>query len=131
MVQLISYLEMQPSFSKNAISIPSSGQFNTITAQGRTDPNQNTGTSIHNCGIRASDDLASSNETVQTYLGRPWKEYSRTVYMQSFMYSLINPAGGSIWSGDFAPSTLYYPEYNNTGPGSNTANRVHHRAWPG
>ncbi|XP_044492442.1 probable pectinesterase/pectinesterase inhibitor 7 [Mangifera indica] len=108
--------------------LPMSGQFNAITAQGRTDPNQNTGTSIHNCTIRAADDLASSNQTVNTYLGRPWKEYSRTVYMQSYMDSLINPAGWHEWSGDFALSTLYYAEYNNTGPGSNTTDRV---TWPG
>ncbi|KAL9385035.1 hypothetical protein Peur_022045 [Populus x canadensis] len=108
--------------------LPMSGQFNAITAQGRTDPNQNTGTSIHNCNIKAADDLASSNATVQTYLGRPWKQYSRTVYMQSFMDGLINPAGWQIWSGDFALNTSYYAEYNNTGPGSDTTNRV---AWPG
>ncbi|XP_061960794.1 probable pectinesterase/pectinesterase inhibitor 20 [Populus nigra] len=108
--------------------LPMSGQFNAITAQGRTDPNQNTGTSIHNCNIKAADDLASSNATVQTYLGRPWKQYSRTVYMQSFMDGLINPAGWQIWSGDFALNTSYYAEYNNTGPGSDTTNRV---TWPG
>nr|XP_033517242.1 probable pectinesterase/pectinesterase inhibitor 20 isoform X2 [Nicotiana tomentosiformis] len=108
--------------------LPLQGQFNPITAQGRTDINQNTGTSIHNCTIKAAPDLASSNGTTQTYLGRPWKEYSRTVYMQSFMDSLINPAGWAAWSGDFALSTLYYAEYNNTGPGSNTSSRV---TWPG
>ncbi|XP_011041973.1 PREDICTED: probable pectinesterase/pectinesterase inhibitor 7 [Populus euphratica] len=108
--------------------LPMSGQFNAITAQGRTDPNQNTGTSIHNCNIKAADDLASSNATVKTYLGRPWKQYSRTVYMQSFMDGLINPAGWQIWSGDFALNTSYYAEYNNTGPGSDTTNRV---TWPG
>lgn len=108
--------------------LPLQGQFNPITAQGRTDINQNTGTSIHNCTIKAAPDLALSNGTTQTYLGRPWKEYSRTVYMQSFMDSLINPAGWAAWSGDFALSTLYYAEYNNTGPGSNTSSRV---TWPG
>ncbi|KAL4636854.1 hypothetical protein ACB092_03G037800 [Castanea dentata] len=108
--------------------LPLQGQFNAITAQGRTDPNQNTGTSIHNCSIRPADGLASSNGTTKTYLGRPWKEYSRTVYMQSFMNSLIEPSGWHEWSGTFALSTLYYAEYNNTGPGSNTSNRV---TWPG
>ncbi|XP_061350200.1 probable pectinesterase/pectinesterase inhibitor 20 [Gastrolobium bilobum] len=108
--------------------LPLSGQFNTITAQGRTDPNQNTGTSIQNATIKAADDLAPNIGTVRTYLGRPWKEYSRTVFMQSFMDRLINPAGWSEWSGDFALSTLYYAEYNNAGPGSNTTNRV---TWPG
>ncbi|XWS31748.1 hypothetical protein CRYUN_Cryun23aG0102500 [Craigia yunnanensis] len=107
---------------------PMSGQFNAITAQGRTDPNQNTGTSIHDCNIMAADDLASSNTTFITYLGRPWKEYSRTVYMQNFMGSLIDPAGWRAWDGDFALSTLYYAEYDNSGPGSNTSSRV---TWSG
>ncbi|KAL5850998.1 hypothetical protein ACOSQ4_009011 [Xanthoceras sorbifolium] len=108
--------------------LPMQNQFNAITAQGRTDPNQNTGISIHNCMIKAADDLASSNSSTKTYLGRPWKEYSRTVYMQTFMDSLIDPSGWREWSGDFALSTLYYAEYNNTGPGSNTISRV---TWPG
>ncbi|KAG8485628.1 hypothetical protein CXB51_018938 [Gossypium anomalum] len=107
---------------------PMNGQFNAITAQGRTDPNQNTGTSIHDCNIMAADDLASSNTTFKTYLGRPWKEYSRTVYMQNFMDSLINPAGWKEWNGDFALNTSYYAEYNNNGPGSNTSNRI---PWSG
>ncbi|GMJ01055.1 hypothetical protein like AT1G02810 [Hibiscus trionum] len=107
---------------------PMNGQFNAITAQGRTDPNQNTGTSIHDCNIVAADDLASSNTTFATYLGRPWKEYSRTVYMQNFMGSLIDPAGWRAWNGDFALNTSYYAEYINTGPGSNTSKRV---TWSG
>ncbi|XP_047152712.1 probable pectinesterase/pectinesterase inhibitor 41 [Vigna umbellata] len=107
--------------------LPMQGQFNAITAQGRTDPNQDTGISIHNCSIRAADDLAASRG-VSTYLGRPWKEYSRTVYMQTFMDDLINGAGWRAWDGDFALSTLYYAEYSNSGPGSNTSNRV---TWSG
>lgn len=108
--------------------LPMSGQFNAITAQGRTDPNQDTGTSIHNCTIKATDDLASSNGAVSTYLGRPWKEYSRTVYMQTFMDNVINVAGWRAWDGEFALSTLYYAEFNNTGPGSSTDGRV---TWQG
>ncbi|KAL4370443.1 probable pectinesterase/pectinesterase inhibitor 41 [Arachis duranensis] len=108
--------------------LPMSGQFNAITAQGRTDPNQNTGISIQNATIKAADDLAPVVGSVSTYLGRPWKEYSRTIYIQSFMDSLIAPVGWSNWNGDFALSTLYYAEYNNMGPGSSTANRVN---WPG
>lgn len=108
--------------------LPLPGQSDPITAQGRTDPNQNTGTSIHNCTITAAPDLAADNGTTKTYLGRPWKEYSRTVVMQSFLDGLIDPAGWLMWSGDFALSTLYYAEYNNTGPGSDTSNRV---TWPG
>ncbi|KAE9611823.1 hypothetical protein Lal_00011547 [Lupinus albus] len=108
--------------------LPMSGQFNAITAQGRTDPNQNTGTSIHNCTIKASDDLAANIDAVKTYLGRPWKEYSRTVYMQSFIDSVVDVSGWNKWDGDFALSTLYYAEFNNSGPGSSTDQRV---TWTG
>ena len=104
--------------------LPLQGQFNAITAQGRTDINQNTGTSIQNCTILPAEDLGLT----KTYLGRPWKLYSRVVYMESFMGSLIEPAGWSIWSGDFALNTSYYAEYNNIGPGADTTNRV---TWDG
>ncbi|XP_015951177.1 probable pectinesterase/pectinesterase inhibitor 41 [Arachis duranensis] len=108
--------------------LPMSGQFNAITAQGRTDPNQNTGISIHNCTIKPSDDLAANIGAAATYLGRPWKQYSRTVYMQTFMDSVVDSKGWKEWDGDFALSTLYYAEYDNNGPGSNTSNRV---TWAG
>ncbi|KAJ1402376.1 Pectinesterase, catalytic [Sesbania bispinosa] len=100
--------------------------FNAITAQ--VELTQSKHRHFHtNATIKAAADLAPNVGTVQTYLGRPWKQYSRTVVMQSFMDSFINPAGWHEWSGDFALSTLYYAEYANTGPGSDTSNRV---TWP-
>ncbi|GAB2230882.1 hypothetical protein Droror1_Dr00015178 [Drosera rotundifolia] len=100
---------------------------NTITAQGRTDPGQNTGIVIQSCQVAAASDLAGKSG-VNTYLGRPWKAYSRTVFMESTLGSLINPAGWLPWSGTFALNTLYYGEYANTGPGSSTSKRV---TWKG
>jgi len=108
--------------------LPMEKQFNAITAQGRSDPNQTTGISIYNCTIRAADELASSDGTTQTFLGRPWKQYSRTVYMNSFIDNVVNPNGWRDWNGTFALDTLYYGEYNNRGPGATTTNRV---SWPG
>lgn len=107
---------------------PMSKQSNMVTAQGRTDRNQNTGTSIQNCQITASADLEPVKSSFKTYLGRPWKEYSRTVVMQSSIGDHIDPAGWSVWSGDFALQTLYYGEYMNKGPGAGTSKRV---TWPG
>ena len=100
---------------------------NTLTAQGRTDPNQNTGISIHDCIVKAASDLKASQSSVTTYLGRPWKEYSHTVFMKTYLDSLIAPAGWMEWSGNFALKTLYHAEYANTGPSSSTAKRVN---WP-
>ncbi|OVA03696.1 Pectinesterase [Macleaya cordata] len=103
-------------------------QKNAVTAQGRTDPNQNTGISIHNCTITASPDLAEDLNSTRTFLGRPWKEYSRTVFMQSFIDSVIDPVGWLEWNGTVGLSTLYYGEFQNYGPGANTSMRVQ---WPG
>eukprot|EP01018_Ginkgo_biloba_P027984 Gb_24564 [translate_table: standard] len=107
---------------------PLQNQKNAITAQGRTDPNQNTGISIHSCSIAADADLVAVKSSFPTYLGRPWKNYSRTVFMQSSLGDLIHPAGWLEWDRDFALKTLYYGEYKNSGPGSGTAKRV---KWPG
>ncbi|KAJ8554309.1 hypothetical protein K7X08_024987 [Anisodus acutangulus] len=107
---------------------PMANQKNTITAQNRKDPNQNTGISIHACKIVATSDLESSKASFPTYLGRPWKMYSRTVYMLSNMGDHIHPSGWLEWNGDFALDTLYYGEYMNSGPGAALGKRV---TWPG
>ncbi|OAY80569.1 putative pectinesterase/pectinesterase inhibitor 34 [Ananas comosus] len=103
-------------------------QKNTVTAQNRKDPNQNTGISIHACRVEATPDLEPVKSSYPTYLGRPWKLYSRTVYMQSYMGDHIHPAGWLEWNATFALDTLYYGEYMNYGPGAALANRV---TWPG
>ncbi|XP_061976186.1 putative pectinesterase/pectinesterase inhibitor 24 [Populus nigra] len=103
---------------------PMQGQQNTITAQGKIDPNQNTGISIQNCTIWPYGDLSS----VKTFLGRPWKNYSTTVFMRSMMGSLIDPAGWLPWTGNTAPPTIFYSEFENFGPGASTKNRV---KWKG
>ncbi|XP_073034063.1 pectinesterase-like [Primulina eburnea] len=107
---------------------PNSGQRNMVTAQGRDDPNQNTGIVIQNCKIGATSDLKPVQRNFPTYLGRPWKEYSRTVVMQTEISDVINPAGWYPWNGNFALNTLFYAEYQNTGAGASTANRV---TWKG
>ncbi|KAG4146646.1 hypothetical protein ERO13_D05G171600v2 [Gossypium hirsutum] len=107
---------------------PMNSQSNMVTAQGRLDPNQNTGTSIQNCNILASADLEPVKGSIKSYLGRPWKEYSRTVVMQSYIGDHIDPSGWSVWSEDFALKTLYYGEYMNRGPEADTSKRV---KWPG
>ncbi|XP_031260587.1 probable pectinesterase/pectinesterase inhibitor 46 isoform X1 [Pistacia vera] len=103
---------------------PMQGQKNTITAQGKVDPNQNTGISIQNCTISPYGNLTGVN----TFLGRPWKNYSTTVFMQSIMGNLIHPKGWLPWTGDSAPDTIFYAEYENFGPGASTKNRV---KWKG
>ncbi|XP_073310569.1 pectinesterase-like [Primulina huaijiensis] len=108
--------------------LPDSGQKNMVTAQGRTDPNQNTGIVIQNCKIGATSDLQPVQDKFPTFLGRPWKMYSRTVIMQSQISDVIQAAGWHEWDGDFGLDTLFYGEYKNTGAGAGTSGRV---KWKG
>ncbi|CAN0908721.1 Probable pectinesterase/pectinesterase inhibitor 25 [Linum grandiflorum] len=108
---------------------PLPNQKNAFTAQGRTDPYQVTGISIQNCTIEAAPDLkASGANATMNYLGRPWKMYSRTVVMESYIGDLIQPVGWLEWNGSVGLDTLYYGEFRNYGPGSDTGRRVQ---WPG
>ncbi|XP_075502349.1 putative pectinesterase/pectinesterase inhibitor 34 [Primulina tabacum] len=100
----------------------------TITAQNRKDPNQNTGISIHACRLVAEPDLEMAKGSYPTYLGRPWKLFSRTVYMLSYLGDHIHPRGWLEWNATFALDTLYYGEYMNYGPGGALGQRV---TWPG
>ncbi|OIW10371.1 hypothetical protein TanjilG_28122 [Lupinus angustifolius] len=107
---------------------PIQGQANMITAQGRNNENKNSGISIQNCQIRAAPDLEPVVGQVKTFLGRPWKKYARVAVMNSFLDTLVDPQGWSPWdTTNFALDTLYYGEYQNSGPGSSTSNRV---KWP-
>ncbi|XP_075502121.1 putative pectinesterase/pectinesterase inhibitor 13 [Primulina tabacum] len=107
---------------------PMENQQNIVTAQGRLDKRQTTGIVLQNCRILADEKLRPEKGKFKSYLGRPWKEYSRTVIMESEIGDLIQPEGWMEWNGDFALKTLYYAEFNNKGAGSNTSGRV---KWPG
>ncbi|KAG2316857.1 hypothetical protein Bca4012_067760 [Brassica carinata] len=104
------------------------GANNVITAHGRIDPSQSTGFVFLNCSINGTEEYMKefqANPKKHTnYLGRPWKEFSRTVFVNCNLESLVSPDGWMPWSGDFALKTLYYGEYMNTGPGSVRSKRV-------
>ncbi|KAL8141471.1 hypothetical protein V2J09_014503 [Rumex salicifolius] len=108
--------------------LPVPGQYNVVTAQGRNDPNQNTGIVIHNSRIMPAADLSPYVSTVVTFLGRPWQSYSRTVVMKTYLDSFVDAAGWREWNGDASLRTLYYAEYRNFGPGSGLTKRV---KWAG
>ncbi|AQK46551.1 Pectinesterase [Zea mays] len=107
---------------------PGDSQSNMVTAQGRTDPNMPTGIVLQGCRIVPEQALFPDRLQIATYLGRPWKEYARTVVMESTIGDLIRPEGWAEWMGDLGLKTLYYAEYANTGPGAGTSKRVN---WPG
>ncbi|XP_028184820.1 pectinesterase 2-like [Glycine soja] len=91
---------------------------------GRTDPNQNTGICIQNSCVMAAEDLVPMLSSFKTFLGRAWREYSRTVFLQTYLDLLVDPTGWLEWKGNFALHTLHYREYKNLGPGGSTIGRV-------
>lgn len=105
---------------------PMAGQYTVVTAQSRDTPDEDTGISIQNCNILPADDLSAA---VKSYLGRPWRNYSRTVVLESYIDGFIDPRGWTEWSGDQGLDTLYYGEYENYGPGSGTEGRVTWRGY--
>ncbi|KAL1568097.1 pectinesterase [Salvia divinorum] len=106
------------------VRLPMPGQKNTVTAQGRSHRSQTTGIVIQKCQISADKDLMAVQGKFETYLGRPWQKYSRTVVMQTEISDVIHPDGWLEWDGKFALDTLFYAEYGNTGAGKATGSRV-------
>ncbi|WVZ71781.1 hypothetical protein U9M48_020322 [Paspalum notatum var. saurae] len=97
------------------------GQAASVTAQGRRDPNQNTGFAFHACVVEAK---------YATYLGRPWRPFSRVVVMESYLGPGVQARGWLEWAaaGAGGEATVFYGEYRNYGPGAGVAGRV---KWPG
>jgi pectinesterase len=60
------------------------------------------------------------------YLGRPWRPFAKTVFLNCEMSSVIKPEGWHNWNKPEAEKTAFYGEYNSQGKGSNIDKRV---AW--
>jgi pectinesterase len=58
------------------------------------------------------------------YLGRPWRPYAMTLYMNTQLPAVIRSEGWDNWGNAANEQTARYMEYNNTGAGANTAKRA-------
>ncbi|KAG6599039.1 pectinesterase-like [Cucurbita moschata] len=99
----------------------------TVTAQSKANIDDQSGFVFQNCKVTVSPEIASSKDKVLLYLGRPWKEYSTVVFIESFLDTVVQPKGWLGWP-DVPVDQLFFAEYNNTGPGADTSRRVD---WPG
>jgi pectinesterase len=110
-----------------------------LTAQSRTSAEQTTGYVILNSKVSSSIDHtaapASTNASLAgarsiasakgtTGLGRPWRPYSRVVYINTELSADVNPAGWNNWNSVANEKTAWYAEVNSTGPGANPSARV-------
>ena len=67
--------------------------------------------------------LTGENTTKGVYLGRPWRDYGRTVYLNTTMDAHIRPEGWHHWLPE-REKTAYFAEYNSTGAGAKMSERV-------
>jgi len=69
--------------------------------------------------------LTSENTSKGVYLGRPWRDYGRTVFINTKMDAQIRPEGWHHWVPE-REKTAYFAEYGSTGKGASPETRV---AW--
>lgn len=75
--------------------------------------------------IFLSSTLTSENTSKGIYLGRPWRDYGRTVFINTKMDAAIRPEGWHHWE-PHREKTAYFAEYGSTGSGASVDKRV---AW--
>ena len=72
---------------------------------------------FNNCHITAAPGVT------KVYLGRPWRDYGYTLFMNCDLCNAIRPEGWHHWE-KHREQTARYMEYNNRGPGATTVQRV-------
>jgi pectinesterase len=90
-----------------------------MTAQSRLRPDETTGFII-----RDSTLTTENLDDRKVSLGRPWRPYSRVVYLNTQMDAGILPAGFTLWTKDEDPSTMFYAEFHSSGPGGSSTERA-------
>ncbi len=73
---------------------------------------------FRNCKITASD-IAK-----KVYLGRPWRSFAKVAFMNCELGSFILPKGWDNWSKPENERSVHFSEFNNSGPGASTSQRV-------
>ena len=72
--------------------------------------------------------LIADTAAKKVFLGRPWRPYAKTVFIRCELGNHIVPEGWNPWKGDAMfpdkEKTALYAEYENTGPGAATKDRV-------
>ena len=94
-----------------------------ITAQSKHYPEEDSGFVLNQCKL-----IADPGVTKPVYLGRPWRPYATVIFLNSEMGSHIDPAGWREWHPGETHSieTVFYAEYNSTGPGAQPDQRDPH-----
>lgn len=95
---------------------------NSYVTAAATPQDQEFGYVFIDCKLTAAEDVD------EVYLGRPWRPYAKTVFINTELGPHIVPEGWNPWTGDkMFPNkeeTTYYAEFNSKGPGASVNERV-------
>ncbi|MBL9214739.1 MAG: hypothetical protein JNG83_04610 [Opitutaceae bacterium] len=75
-------------------------------------------------GFVFADGRITGEPGVRTYLGRPWRDFARTVFLRTEMAAVVRPEGWHNWNKPGAERTAFYAEFGSTGPGAAASGRV-------
>jgi len=68
--------------------------------------------------------VSLANDVTKMYLGRPWRPYAMTLFMNTELPDGIRPEGWHNWGKEENEKTARYMEYHNKGAGAEIKNRV-------
>ena len=95
---------------------------NSYITAASTDHSKLFGYVFFNCKLIAKEGIT------KVFLGRPWRPFAKTVFINTEMGSHIVPEGWNPWSGDKMfpdkDKTAFYAEYGSKGEGAKTEKRV-------
>ena len=87
-----------------------------------TDQSKKYGFVFFDCKLIAKDGIT------KVFLGRPWRSFAKTVFINTEMENHILPEGWNPWKGDAMfpdkEKTVYYAESGSKGEGGNVSKRV-------
>jgi len=82
-----------------------------------TPPQQQFGFVFSHCKI-------TGEPATKTFLGRPWRPFASTIFLNSEMSEMIRPEGWNNWNQPEREKTVRYAEFGSTGPGTKPNQRV-------
>ncbi|MGQ8366749.1 pectinesterase family protein [Glaciecola sp. 1036] len=91
---------------------------NTYVTAASTPENQTFGLVFNNCHFTATDKVSD------VYLGRPWRQFAKTMIINSQLDKHIHPVGWHNWDNENNEETVEYKEANNSGQGAKSDSRV-------
>ena len=95
---------------------------NSYITAASTDESKKYGFVFFDCRLIAKEDVT------KVFLGRPWRPFAKTVFINTEMGNHILPEGWNPWKGDKMfpdkEKTTFYAEYGSGGEGANDSKRV-------